>query len=168
MRLYEYPETLRSLVAMTMEALDENEHDLVEDIAAEIRDLYDDFDEQAEAISRVYRDLGGEADKVQAEADRLRDIARTLRNRADRLKSYLHDVMLELDVDRCGSKGHGARLQKSPPSVEFADDFDVNVLPSPMRRVTVTPDKRAILDALAQGEEVPGVRRVQKRHLRWF
>ena len=144
------------------------------EIAGEIETILaaDDWnDEQLEALDRLtfsleakagniaalIRHAEARADEIGAEVERLTNWRRSIEGKADWLRGYVVNAMRAAGRDQIETGAFRLKIQKNPAAaVQTAEGaetparFMVNV------PETKRPDKKAIADALKQGEAVPG------------
>lgn len=158
MKLYEITERYANL--MTLLDDDAIPADVVTQALAGVEDELADKGQQ---IARLVRNVDAEAKAIRAEENRLADRRRALENKRDRIKDYLQGQMEACNLKKLNGLLN-ISLQANPPSVDIADEGKVpaeyKVQPLPV------VDRRAILDALKAGAEVPGCTIKQGRSLR--
>jgi hypothetical protein len=123
---------------------------------AELDVLAPALDDKVDHYCGQLRNLDALHAARQAEIDRLKAGQATLGNAAKRIKERLH-VALQV----AGLQGHRTGLfsiyrQANPPSVAWTGS-DPAAIPEPFKRtrVEVTPDLKAVLDAVQAGGECP-------------
>ncbi|MCH8517488.1 MAG: siphovirus Gp157 family protein [Cyclobacteriaceae bacterium] len=116
------------------------------------------------AIARVVKNMLGELDAIKAEQQRLASRAKTVQNGIDRLKEYAQYHMEQADIDKASDELFTVALQNNPPRV---DDYEPGKIPQAYwKQADPQLDRRALLDALKAGEEVPGAALMHSRGLR--
>lgn len=116
----------------------EGETDLPTVIAEFIRNARRD-EAMAEGLGTLIKDEQDRKSRMQARSAKRRHIAQSLMNAVEMLKIEQPDFT--------------ASLRFVPPKVEIADE---DALPEQFVKISRTPDKNAIREALARGEPVPG------------
>jgi hypothetical protein len=117
----------------------------------------DAFDQKAESIAMLMRELDAEAEAVKAEEARLSRRRKALESHAARLKDYLRACFVSAGRDKLKTGLFSFSIGKPRASVQVVD---LEAIPEDLLRVvpeTREPDKIAIKKALDSGREVPGV-----------
>ena len=96
-----------------------------------------------------------DTDGIKAESKRLADRAKAQENAAKKLKERLQYAMEQIGRDKIKTDLFTVSLQNNPPSV---DDYEPALIPAKFKRTTITVDvdKKAIMQAINNGEVVPG------------
>lgn len=121
------------------------------------------WEDKALNVARYIRNLEAEADAIEEAKKRMEIRAKTMTNRAARLKDYL-----KAELERTGLKPKAPdvalSLRTNPPSVILEDESRI---PDDYRRTeTVTRIlKSEISNALKAGARIPGARLEQSRRL---
>lgn len=115
--------------------------------------LEGDIEVKATNLLQVTRGIEGDIAAIDAEIQRLQAIKKARQNRIDSLRSYLKYNMQASGISKISCPLFTITLAKGRP---MAVVDDVDKLPDDMKKVTVAPDKSAILAALKEGREVPG------------
>jgi hypothetical protein len=106
--------------------------------------------------------LESDADAIRAAAKAMQERAKRLDNRASGIKAYLRIHMSAIGITKISCPYFVISLRKNPPRVEIADE---RVIPDEFRVWPEPPppsiDKKALLDALKRGQDVPGARIAQ-------
>jgi hypothetical protein len=123
--------------------------------------------EKADAFGGYVRDLEAREEILDAEIKRLSDRKKRVATRITWMKSYGCTVLQRMGRPRIEGTRFTLALQNNPPRV------DVTVLPDalPPEYVRVIPeqrepDKKALLQALKGGADIPGVSMTQTQSLR--
>lgn len=150
MTLYDITATQQCI----LDQLEENGGELTEELENALALTAENFDSKAEgyieAIAK-YRDLAANA------AERIRkyqQTKKTAENIEKRLKERLLFAMMIFGENKKEVGCHRLSIRNSA-SVVFDDE---SLLPENYVKVTLTPDKAAILAALKDEQEVPGAR----------
>ncbi len=114
-----------------------------------------------ENIIGYYKNQLSDATQLKAEAKNLMERAKTMTNKADRLKKYLADSLdLGVNADygiHCVSWRKSEQVQQLIDSIDnLADDY---------KKVVVTPDKTAIKKAIKSGTEIEGFEVVENKNI---
>jgi len=121
-------------------------------------DIADAFNDKAESVAKMVRQLEAEAKLYSEEARRLSDKAAATANKVANLKGYLMAMMQATGIDQVKGSIFNIFPKTSPPSCIVEDE---SIIPRECQRVIpeqTQPDKKAILDAIAEGIAVPGAR----------
>ena len=117
----------------------------------------------ADQVCHVIDALQGKADFRAKEAERLAALAKADQRRAEKLQSYLVDILTKLNPDttRFSFPTHELNSRVS----EAVDVFDEGLIPPELLRETIkyAPDKASIKAAIKAGTEVPGAELVKRR-----
>lgn len=157
MTLYEMSDEL-------LEILDEEE--VTEETESRLAALLPTMEAKVENICRLIRELDAQTAPRRAEAERLMALVRAGESRQRWLKDYLQRCLDHAGLKRFDTELFKVRIQaNSQPTVIY--DGDVSDLPPGLRRVTIEADKRAALEVLKAGGELPEGFRVETgKHLR--
>ncbi len=151
-QLYKITEQYRELAALA-EGADEG-------LAVAIRDTMQavegEFEEKGKALATVVLNMSTDVEAIDAEITRLQDRKRAIVNRQESMKEYLRENM-----DAAGIKKitHPLFSISCSPGREIAVIDDEKMIPDDFMRVKTecAPDKAAIVAALKEGKDVPGV-----------
>lgn len=127
------------------------DYDVVQDT---LDGIMGEFEDKAEACIVVMDELTAKAKKFKDEAKRLSDMAKTMENNAKRIKDNLEYVMIQNDIKSLETEWHKLRIAKNPDSVKI-DCLDMSMIPEEYRATQeIKPDKKKILAAIKNGEEI--------------
>lgn len=112
------------------------------------------FASKVESYVGLMESLNALADARKAEALRVQELERQARNKADRLKAVLREVMLRLGRDKVESTRYKVRLQKAGGALPLVIDEFVEI-PEQFLAVVKSPDRVAIRAALESGKNLP-------------
>ena len=120
-----------------------------------IEGLYESFDAKIEACAAAMRDIELRAEAAADEAERLYERKVSLLKRRDWLKEYVKQNMEFVGRQKVEGSLFTVRVQATAPSVHIVN---VDELPQQyvVAKVTASPDKAKIKEALLAGTEVPG------------
>ena len=93
------------------------------------------------------------SEKWKSEADKYYSAAKSLTSLAESLKDRLKIAMEQMNSETLEGNKYKYKLTKSPPSLEITN---INDLPSKFLKITYSPDKELIKEAILNGEVVPG------------
>lgn len=166
MKLYEISDTYRAFMA----ALDAGE--IPEDAIGDTLDgIEGAFDDKADSIACLIKELRLEAAGIKTEADNLTARARRAQAKADRLQSYLFTHMQAMGKSRITTSRNALSLRKGPVSCRIEDEdtvlgfLSMHHMEDCIKR-EVSIRKKPLLDRMKEGEEIPGVHMEQGTTLR--
>lgn len=155
--LYDLTQSYTQLLGMA----DTLEPEVFIDTLAAISEALED---KVEHTAKFVRCLESDIDAIKSEEKRLADKRKVLENKILNVKEYLQHEMEFAGIDKVKRPTLTVSIQLNPPSVEV---FDESVIPSTyMVPQPEKIDKKAILKALKDGEEIPGCEIHQTRGLR--
>jgi hypothetical protein len=108
--------------------------------------------------SFVIKDINDEISIINAEIDRLKDLKKVRENALERLKNNISNAMQLFQVDEIKTPLIKINFRKSE-SVEI-DNMALLDAKFLNEKITITPDKMAIKEAIKNGEDVNGARLV--------
>lgn len=115
--------------------------------------LTGDIQVKAQNLLQVVRGIETDIDAVDAEIKRLQEIKKVRQNRIDSLRDYLRHNMQVSGITSIKCPLFSITLAAGRDMVVIEDE---SLLPKEYQRITVAPDKAAILAALKAGQDVPG------------
>lgn len=131
-----------------------------------IQELYnglsDELSTKLDNVMYVITETLGKAEMLKQEQARLNKKEKTLRNKADLLRSLIFKTVSCLDDKKFKTDKFSFTIKKSQPSVHILSEDD---LPRAYRVAKWSPDKNKIKEALKNGEEVIGCTLVQSESL---
>ena len=121
---------------------------------------------KAQNIAVIIKGLESDAEIIKAEEKRLAERRKSSENKATWMKNYLEDELNNAGLDKIKTHTFTVALQKNPPAVVINDEKAI-----PAKYLTVIPeqyvvDKKAIAEAIKNGQEVPGAELKQGRSIR--
>jgi hypothetical protein len=155
--LYELSQTRVQLLDMA----DSMDTEVFIDTLASIDEALED---KVENTAKLIRCLESDAEALKAEEKRLADKRKAIENKVSSIKEYLQHEMEFAGIDKIKRATVTVSIQLNPPSAEILDE---SIIPSSY--LVPQPDKidrKAILKALKEGEEIPGCEISQSRGLR--
>lgn len=162
MNLYELTEAAAALNAQLLEDLTDDEwvaaRQAFEDTTRDIREKLDGY-------ARVIRSMSAEIDAYKAEEARMAARRRSIEGSVARLREAVETAMRASGEAKVKTSIGTWAFQKNPPSVEVTDEAKIPADYWVEQRPTL--DRRAVLDKLKQGEEVPGAALKQGEGLRF-
>lgn len=146
MKLYELSEQYNQLMALEMEP--EQIADTLDMITGEIR-------EKAQGIRAVIAHFDAGIDAIDKEIARLSAMKKAAQNRVDALTDYLRTNMEATGIKKIECDLFTITLRSGSPVCIIEDE---NLLPDEFLNVKVSssPDKIRILNALKKGTNIPG------------
>lgn len=158
MRLYELTEAYKNI------------WDLVEDgdvdpqaLEATLKQVEEDINAKAGNIAKLIKSIEAEAQVIRLEEKRLSDRRRALENKKDCIKRYLEEQLASAGIDKVKTPLFTVSIQNNSPSVELIDE---SLIPEKYVVITRTFAKKEILEAVKNGEDIPGAVMKQTRSLR--
>lgn len=157
MKLYELTENYLRV----LELAEEMEPELLRDTLESIQESIED---KAENTAKLIKSLEADVKAIKEEEKRLADRRKALEKKIENIKDYLREQLELAGIDKVKRPTITVSIQNNPPSVRVIDE---KIIPSDFM-IPVAPkiDKKAILEKLKKGEEVPGVELAQGRSLR--
>lgn len=149
MQLYEITENLKQLSQMIEDGVDESQ------LIDAINDVNEAFEEKAKNILFLIRNIEGNIELSKIEETRLSNRRKSMEKQLDGIKSYLIMNMAESGKTKIDNGVIKASYIKPKPSLMLSDE---SLIPDRYKvpKVTVSIDKKALLDDLKGGEEVEG------------
>lgn len=152
MKLYEMPRQYEEVWRKM--SSDEDVSD--EEMLLALSGIDDAFNEKVENCAKVLAQLAADAESCAGEIARLTKRKRAAEKRAEWLKGYVKENMVDMGMNHVDSGVFRVAIQKNPPSVLVEDETKVP------EEYYVTPEPRlsksSIKDAIDAGVEVPGCR----------
>ena len=159
MKLYELTQNY-----LNLQELLENPEIPTEMINVALNEVEGEFEEKAENIAKLIKSIEVDIKGYKEEETRLSNNRKSLENRVKGLKDYLENSMRTLNKNKFKGKLFSFNIQKNAPSVEVVD---YELIPE---RFYIEQDpllsKKDILQALKDGEDIPGVALKQTESLR--
>lgn len=157
--LYKIGDDFRKIMDMEVET--EEDCNALNELLGEVQGR---FEEKAKRVALYRQEILVTANAISIEEDRLHNRRVALENKANALKDYLAREMELIGQNRIDTDLVTIMFQNNPPSVKVLDE---KAIPS----VYWTPqepklNKKAVLDAIKDGEQVPGAEMVQGKSLR--
>lgn len=144
--LYTIQDFFRQVASRIDEELDDNTLAQLEAIEAALPERFD-------AYCALRREFEAGAAAALEESKRLKALAQTRQNTADRLWQALSDTLSAMGQERFETPRFKAWFQKNGPSVRV--DCDPATLPNNYVRLTIAPDRTAILADYKDGKQLP-------------
>ena len=147
---------LYNLTANYQQILDyiDNSEELDESLLIDTLESIDEaFEDKVISTAYVIKNNDADIETISNEIRRLQKLKQTKANANDRLKVYIKDNMLQLDKTKIKGDLFNVSVRNNAESVEILNE---SALPEDAFKVTRTPDKTAIKEALKNGHEVDG------------
>ena len=132
----------------------ENEGELTPELDERLTITKNALEYKANQYAHVIKTLDHEVDAIDKEIERLQAMKKARSNAKDRLKKAVADAMQIFEITEI--KGEFMKLYFKKTEAVVIDDE--KLLPSTYQRekITYTPNKTAIKEAIENGEEIPG------------
>lgn len=114
------------------------------------------IDSKLNGYAYVIAQFKADAEALKAEEERIAKRRKTAANNADRMKWRLQEWLVANKMFKHKTATHSFTIQDGRERVEFSADLKATDLPPQFRVVEITPDKKAIGEALKAGQTVPG------------
>jgi Siphovirus Gp157 len=136
-------------------------------ISSELEEALKVFDGKALGVTAYILNCEANAQMIEDAANKMKERAKPLKNRAERLKQYLADNMKRTGMTSIVSPEFSVKLEIDRD--ESVDIFEPALLSSEYKKTPKppepSPDKIAIKKAIKEGKEVAGARIVTKDRL---
>ena len=157
MRLYDLTEQYQDILDLLRDEPDS------EELQAMLEGLEGAIEEKVENIVKVAKTLEYEAKAVGEEIKRLQERKTSIENNRKRLLENAQDLLDRAGLQKLQGQLFTVWIQNSPPSVNVLDE---KLIPERFYKFTPSLQKKEVIEAIKNGEEVPGVEIVQGRGLR--
>lgn len=150
--------------------IEDAEGELTPDLIAELDALQEAFPKKAEKVALFVKNLEALAQAAALESARLKTLAQSRENAAERLKKYLMDNLRKLELTNVTTPLAKIRIQRnsvpsvsvSSPSLEVGEEVPVRY-----QRVSITLDRKQVVDDWKAGTPLPeGIEVTVNSHLR--
>lgn len=157
MKLYEIKNDLREVLDLVS---NEESGELYTDT---LESLQLEFEDKAEGVALYIKELNAEAEAIKAEENVLSERRKAKENKAEKLKQYLSNNMMEVGVKKIDTSKVALSFRKST-AVSITNEKDI---PEAYTEIVKTAkiDKKAIGDAIKSGQVVPGAELVENMNL---
>lgn len=124
------------------------------------------FNDKAQQVAFVIKNMQALADRMQAEADRMAERAKAVENRVASIKEYLRSNMERAAVTKIECPQFKISLRENPPKVTITDE---KAIPQEYFRTPEppppSPDKKKILEDWKMGVVIEGIEVVKKNRV---
>ena len=160
MRLYEIRQSYE-----TLKNFFEQENLNEEDFADAFKNIEGELSTKGTNLAYVIKEQEADIAKHEEEIKRLNSRKKVLEKSVKRIKGYLLSTMIAMNVKDIDAGVFKIKIQKNAPSVNILDERKIG---SKWWRIETIEklDRRGILEALKNGEEVNGAEMVQSESLR--
>ncbi|ABO51129.1 siphovirus Gp157 family protein [Desulforamulus reducens MI-1] len=162
MKLYELTGTFNEIFNL----LNDEDVDL-QVLENTLQSIEEAFEVKVGGVAKIIKSLEVSGEGFEREAKRLADKKKATENRIKWLKDYLLRALETTAKDKVQTDIGTVRRQKNPASVNV---LDASLLPFKYLVISPPPppavDKKAILDDIKRGAEVPGAEIHQGYHIR--
>lgn len=158
MKLYELTEAYQNVQQLT-----EDESMDTQALEQAMQQIESAIEEKAENIAKLIKNIDGDIEILKAEEERLNQKRKALENKKDWLKKYLEQQLSIAGLEKVKTKLFTVALQNNAPSVEIIDE---SLIPESYFKIERVVMKKEILNAIKQGNVIPGVQMKQTRGLR--
>lgn len=135
-----------------------------EQLEEALKGIDDEIDNKADGYAKVIKELEAQDNAIKDEIKRLSDRKSAINNNIKRMKESLQEQMLLMDKRKIKTPFFSFNIQNNPPSLSILDESHIP------KRFYEEQDpklnKRELLKALKDGEELEGVEIKQGESLR--
>lgn len=156
MKLYE----LTNAYQEVLELIEEGNEEYLDTLES----IKEDIEQKAENTAKVLKTIEAQIEVIRQEEKRLANRRKELENSVTRIKQYLENNLREVGMKKIKGNIFTISIQKNPPSVEVINE---NLIPEKYMVIKPPePNKKEILNALKNGEQIDGVELKQTESLR--
>lgn len=162
MKLYELTRQKQELLNAIAD-MDAEDLELSDAVGDTLDALNEAIEAKAEDVASFIFSLQADSAALKQEEQRLAERRRLNDAKIERMKTYLHDMLTDAQIDRVKGLKYTIGFRKS----QAVNVLDLDTLPEALKRTKtiVEADKTAIKQALKQGLDVPGAVLVDNRNL---
>jgi hypothetical protein len=135
-------------------ALEENEGELNPDIESALRINQNELQDKAINYSYAIKTVSNDVDAISEEIKRLQALKKAKENVVQKLKDTVVNAMQIYGIEKVETPTLKLSIRRSE-AVEVDDSFDNDIYM--VKKVTYTPDKTRLKDAIKRGESIQGV-----------
>ena len=162
--LYQLNSEIKTLLAEIETAEAEEDTAAVAALEAALNAQFTAIDKKRESYCHVIRSVDAQAKALREESKYLALRAKHMERLSQRLKDAVHEDMASTGEVRADAGIFTLRIAASPEKVEV--EVPAEFLPPQYQNVKVTPNSKALKDALKNGVDVEGCYLTQGTHLR--
>lgn len=122
--------------------------------------LEDAIEDKAENIVCVIKEIEGDINTLKAEEKRLKERRQALEKKKEHLRWYLQDELEVMNIPRLKTARFTISLRDNAPKVNVIDE---TLIPFNFIKTAYSVDKKAVKEALENGEVVEGATLIQER-----
>ncbi len=152
--LYLLAQEYKDLENALLASADEETGELDIDISKAVEKAQGTFEEKAVAVATVYRNLGTYSGNIDAEIKRLQALKKRVDREQDRVKEYLMQACEMTGTESIRGVYANISFRKSEQTV--IDDESVLPKEFVIEKISYSPDKTKIKNAIKAGKEVQG------------
>lgn len=162
MKLYELTRQKQDLLNAITD-MDHEDLELSDAVGDTLDALNEAIEAKAEDVASFIFSLQADSAALKQEEQRLSERRRLNDAKIERMKTYLHDMLEDAQLDRVKGLKYTIGFRKS----QAVNVLDLDTLPEALKRTKtiVEPNKTAIKEVLKQGLDVPGAVLVDNRNL---
>ncbi len=150
LKLYELPGKFRLIEA----EIDATDGELSPDLEKDLEAIQATLEEKAEAICAKRAEILGEVETLRKEVQRIENLARSRKKKAEWLTSYLKNTLEAMKIKNLKTPRFSVTVcGNAKPSVDFSGDIES--LPSEWIVTTKHPDTQKAFEQWDAGEPVP-------------
>ncbi len=157
MKLYEISRNIRAVEAM----LEDDDPEVQQAAKDTLEAIQGEFDEKADNIACIIKELKAEAEAIKAEREKLSQREKFKKSQAEWWSKYLLGEMSNAGKSKLETSRNVISVRNAAPSVKFQDEraflnwaiFDHEDF---VRQKEPEIDKAAVKEALKKGAEIPG------------
>ena len=165
MRLYELTEQYNQV----MDMLNNTDADM-QAIKDTLEGLQGDIEDKAINIAKMIKTLDADIETIKVEEKRLNDRRKVYENRKDSIKEYLEQQLKTVGIEKVKTATMTVSMQNNPPSVNIVDEEALKEWAKGKDFCWIVKEpelsKRALLDGMKSGIEIPGAEIKQTKSLR--
>jgi hypothetical protein len=135
-------------------ALEENEGELNPDIESALRINQNELQDKSINYSYAIKTVSNDVDAISEEIKRLQALKKAKENVVQKLKDTVVNAMQIYGIEKVETPTLKLSIRRSE-AVEVDENFDNDIYM--VKKVTYTPDKTRLKDAIKRGESIQGV-----------
>ena len=158
-KLYELTEMYQNISNLIEEDADN------ETLEKALDEITDNIQMKAENMAKLIKSIEGNINALKDEEKRLQAKRKALENKVVNIKEYLENQLKAMGLKKVQGNLFTVSIQKNPQSVNILNE---DLIPEQFKEVVTTTkiDRRELLAALKEGQEIEGVEIKQTESLR--
>jgi len=158
-KLYELTEMYQNISNLIEEDADN------ETLEKALDEITDNIQMKAENMAKLIKSIEGNINALKDEEKRLQAKRKALENKVVNIKEYLENQLKAMGLKKVQGNLFTVSIQKNPQSVNILNE---DLIPEKFKEVVTTTkiDRRELLLALKEGQEIEGVEIKQTESLR--